>query len=82
MEPGNKNYCKDMSVKKTSSSSFHFAKAFEELEMITQWFESDVVDVDEALKKFERGLALAKACKEKLSEVENKVEQIKKQFVD
>ena len=70
-----------MSVKKTSSS-FHFAKAFEELEAITQWFESDAMDVEEALKKFERGLVLAKACKEKLSEVENKVEQIKKQFSD
>ena len=60
----------------------NFAKAFEELEEITAWFERDGADLDEGLKKFERGLELAKVCKEKLSEVENKVEAIKKKFVE
>ena len=32
--------------------------------------------------EFEKGLELAKACKDKLSEVENKVEDIKKKFGD
>lgn len=58
----------------------NFSKAFEELEQITEWFEQGDVDLDEGLKKFERGLELAKACKEKLSEVENKVKEIKKKF--
>lgn len=58
----------------------NFTKAFEELEGITQWFERDGADLDEGLKKFERGLELAKLCKEKLSEVENKVETIKRKF--
>lgn len=58
----------------------NFAKAFEELEDITRWFEGDEVDLDEGLKKFERGLELAKMCKDKLSEVENKVKEIKTKF--
>ena len=38
------------------------------------------MDLDEGLKKFERGLELATFCKDKLTEVENKVEEIKKKF--
>ncbi len=61
----------------------HFAEAFVELEEITHWFDSpENMDLDEGLKKFERGLTLASALKEKLNEVELKVEQMKKKFVD
>lgn len=60
----------------------NFEKAFEELEAITEWFERGEADLDEGLKKFERGLELAQACKEKLSEIENKVMEIKKKFDD
>lgn len=63
-----------------TKSKVNFAKAFEELESITEWFERGEVDLDEGLKKFERGLELAKVCKEKLAEVENKVTEIKKKF--
>lgn len=69
-----------MTVKKMKS--FNFAQAFEELEAITAWFEKEEVDLDEGLKKFERGLELAKACKDKLSEVENKVKEIKAKFAE
>ncbi len=57
-----------------------FEEAFAELEKIVQKFETGEVDLDEGLKKFERGLELAKICKERLKEVENKVVQIKKKF--
>lgn len=57
-----------------------FAEAFTELEEITAWFESAEVDLDEGLKKFERGLELASVCKKKLSEVENKVVELKEKF--
>ena len=57
-----------------------FAKAFEELEAIAAYFEREDVDVEEGIKKFEEGMELAKFCKEKLSEVENKVVEIKKKF--
>ncbi|MBI4281429.1 exodeoxyribonuclease VII small subunit [Candidatus Uhrbacteria bacterium] len=57
-----------------------FAKAFEELEKITQSFEKGSFDLDDGLKQFERGLELATTLKKKLSDIENKVEVIKKKF--
>ncbi len=64
-----------MSTKKTS-----FSSAFEELEAITEWFETQEIDLDEGIKKFERGLELAKQLKEKLADVENTVITLKKKF--
>jgi exodeoxyribonuclease VII small subunit len=62
-------------------SSVDFAKSFEELEKITQWFDSEEhLDLDKGLKQFERGLELASLLKQKLSEVENKVSEIKQKF--
>lgn len=63
-----------------AKTKVNFEKAFEELETITEWFERGEADLDEGLKKFERGLELAQVCKEKLSEIENKVNEIKKKF--
>lgn len=57
-----------------------FAEAFAELEKLTEWFETQEVDLDDGLAKFERGLELAAVCKKKLAEVENKVTALKKQF--
>lgn len=62
-------------------TSVDFAKSFEELEKITQWFDSEEhLDLDKGLKQFERGLELASLLKQKLSEVENKVVEIKQKF--
>lgn len=62
-------------------TSVDFAKSFEELEKITQWFDSEEhLDLDKGLKQFERGLELASLLKQKLSEVENKVVEIKQRF--
>lgn len=60
----------------------NFAESFKELEGIVQWFESSEVDLEEGLKKFERGLELAKKCRSRLAEVENKVARIKEKFSD
>ena len=57
-----------------------FGEAFKELEKIVEEFESGEIDLDEGLKKFERGLALVRLCKNHLKMVENKVVQIKKKF--
>lgn len=59
---------------------FNFAKSFEELEKIVQDLETGQVDLDEALKKYEKGLDLASQCQAKLKEVENKVKIIKAKF--
>lgn len=69
-----------MTAKETKKANF--AEAFKELEEIVQWFESTEVDLEEGLKKFERGLELAKKCRLRLAEVENKVTKIKEKFSD
>ncbi len=66
-----------------TKKKINFAKSFEELEKITEWFESEeALDLEKGLKKFERGLELASELKTLLSEVENKVNEIKKKFGD
>jgi len=66
-------------MKKTEGKS-NFSADFKELEDIVRWFESNEVDLEEGLKKFERGLELAKKCRSRLKEVENKVTEIKAKF--
>jgi len=69
-----------MSPKKKSTN---FTTAFEELEQITAWFDSEEsLDLDEGLKKFERGLLIADQLKKKLEEVQNTVQEIKLKFQD
>jgi len=65
-----------MATKKQSP----FAELFAELEEITRWFERGDVDLDEGLKKYERGLVLAGLCKDRLQEIENTVISLKKQY--
>lgn len=66
----------------TPKKSASFAKAYEELEAITAEFERGDVDLEEGLKKFARGLELAKQLKGQLKVIEQKVEEIKKKFSD
>lgn len=61
-------------------AKLQFAESFAELEKIAEWFEREEIDLEEGLKKFERGLELAAALKKRLSEVENKVKEIKARF--
>ena len=65
----------------TKKKDIDFSKGFQELEEITRWFDvQEALDLDAGLKKFERGLELASELKKKLTEVENKVEEIKQKF--
>ncbi len=57
-----------------------FGAKLEELEAITAWFESDEVDLNAALAKFERGMQLAGELKTELTTIENRVEKIKAKF--
>jgi exodeoxyribonuclease VII small subunit len=63
-----------------AEKKMHFSDAFAELEKITEWFEKEEMDLEEGLEKFERGLALAAKLKTRLTEVENRIEEIKVQF--
>lgn len=64
------------------SDEFNFNEAYAELEKIVAWFERDDLDLEEGLKKFERGLELAKRCKERLNQVSRNVEEISAKFGD
>jgi exodeoxyribonuclease VII small subunit len=63
-----------------AEEKFNFTKAYEEIEKINEWFHNEDIDLDEALKKYERGLELIKKCKQRLKEAENKFEEIKKRY--
>lgn len=59
---------------------FNFTKAYQEVEEINNWFQDEDIDLDEALKKFQRGMDLIEKCKERLKNAENKFEEIKKKY--
>ena len=63
-----------------TKESADFGAKLKELEGITAWFESDEVDLNAALAKFERGMQLADELKRELQQVENRVEKIKARF--
>jgi exodeoxyribonuclease VII small subunit len=56
-----------------------FEEALEELETIAQKLESGELTLDESIQYYEKGLALAKFCRQKLEEAERKIEILQKQ---
>jgi exodeoxyribonuclease VII small subunit len=56
--------------------SLAYELAFEELEKVVADLESEVHNLDEALKLFERGQALAKRCSTLLDTAELRVKQL------
>ena len=55
-----------------------FEKALAELESIVKQLEAGNLALEKSLAFFERGVQLARACKEKLAEAELKVSQLVK----
>jgi exodeoxyribonuclease VII small subunit len=64
-----------------AEEKFNFTKAYKEIEEINEWFQKEDIDLDEALRKYERGMELIKKCKERLKQAENKFEEIKKKYL-
>ena len=62
------------------SSNFDFAKSMAELEKIVQDLESGEIDLDVALKKFERGAEVAQDLQNYLEKTELKINTIKAKF--
>ncbi|MBD3281652.1 exodeoxyribonuclease VII small subunit [Candidatus Uhrbacteria bacterium] len=60
------------------TTKFDVAKAFKELEAITEWFEGENADLDEGLKKYERAMELAENLRKQLETAENKITEIQK----
>jgi len=56
-------------------------EALKKLEGITDWFENqEEIDVEKALEKVKEGVALVKSSKERLREVENEFEIVKREL--
>jgi exodeoxyribonuclease VII small subunit len=51
-----------------------------ELRQILEWFEGESFDVDEAVKKYERGLELIRELEAYLGRAENTVRELKAKF--
>ncbi|MBU9888476.1 MAG: exodeoxyribonuclease VII small subunit [Candidatus Omnitrophica bacterium] len=51
-----------------------FEKSLQELERVVEALESGALTLDQALKRYEEGVALVRACQTKLNETEKKIE--------
>lgn len=56
-----------------------FADKIKQLQEIVDWFDSNEVDLDKAVEKFELGAKLAKELKTDISQLENKIKIIQAQ---
>lgn len=66
-----------MSTKPPSKSNLN--TSLKKLAEIVEWFEhQDEVDVEAGLEKVKEGAALIKSSRERLKEIENEFEEIKK----
>ncbi|HIF9445108.1 TPA: exodeoxyribonuclease VII small subunit [Photobacterium damselae] len=61
-----------MAAKKTENMAFE--EALDELDLIVNELESGNIALEDALKKFERGIALARSSQQKLTQAEQRVE--------
>jgi exodeoxyribonuclease VII small subunit len=67
-----------MAKNEKPTEGIDFEKALAELEGIVKQLEAGNIALDKSLALFERGVQLARACKEKLAEAELKVSQLVK----
>lgn len=66
-----------MSEKNKELEKLSLAELMDRLDEIVDWFNSDEVDIEQATAKFDEGIAIADVIKSKLTDTENKVNQIK-----
>jgi len=62
-----------MATKKTKTSE-SFESALHELETLVEEMEQGELSLEQSLQKFERGIALSRACQKALQEAEQKVQ--------
>lgn len=63
-----------------SKQSESLREQLDELERIVTWFESEDIDIEEAIEQFEKGAAKSEAIAEQLSALENKITVLKQRF--
>lgn len=61
---------------KMSKKKFDFNAGLKELELIVEAMEKDNLDLDEALKKYEKGVGLIRACQQSLEVAEQKIYEL------
>ena len=64
-----------------ADKKFNFAKSYQELQKIVEWFGKEEVDLEEGIEKFEEGTKIVKDLKEYLEKMENKIKELKKWYV-
>ncbi len=57
---------------------FNFAKSYQDLQKIVEWFEKEEVDLEEGITKFEEGSKIVTDLKNYLEKMENKIKELKK----
>jgi exodeoxyribonuclease VII small subunit len=65
-----------MAVSETADNGERFEDQLERLEEIVASLEDETVGLEEALELFENGMKLAKSCRARLEEVEQRVRQL------
>lgn len=60
------------------SEELKFEKALERLEKIVEELETGNIPLEDALKKYEEGVRLSRACSEKLTQAEKKIQVLTK----
>ena len=65
-----------------SKSEKSIKQDLDEFESIVQWFDSDDVDIEKAITKYEEGVALAEEIKKRLETEKNRIEILSKKFDD
>lgn len=63
-----------------TDNTVDFSAGLKELEAIATWFETGDIDLDQGLKKFERGMELSGELKKHLTQMQNQVEKVKARF--
>jgi len=63
---------------KPKKTEISFEESFSRLEKILEKLESDGCTLDETIKLYEEGLALTKACNERLANAELRIKEINK----
>ena len=60
----------------------NLTESLKKLEEINTWFENqEEIDVEKGLEKVKEGAKLVKASRERLAEIENEFEEVKKELV-
>jgi exodeoxyribonuclease VII small subunit len=77
LKPGKLAYNRYM-----ASEDFNYQKLNNELDEILLSLQADDLDIDEAIKKYERGMEIIKQLQAYLKEAGNKVTKIKKKFAN